>query len=159
MRIELVLNGRRTEVDAEPTARLLDVLRDRCACRGTKEGCGSGECGACTVLLDGRPVASCLVPAAHAHHRAVTTIEGLADDGRLTTVQRALWEAGATQCGFCTSGIVLAATAALEREPGASRERLRELLAGNLCRCTGYQLVVDALASVATAHGGERGAS
>ena len=147
MRIELELNGTATTVDVAPTARLLDVLRDVCGVHGTKEGCGSGECGACTVLLDGRPVVSCLLPAAHAAGHRVTTVEGIGAE-RLSAVQEALWQAGATQCGYCTSGLVLAASAALAAEPDASRTRLRELLAGNLCRCTGYQLVIDAVAGV-----------
>jgi aerobic carbon-monoxide dehydrogenase small subunit len=150
MRIHLTVNGEQVELDAEPLARLLDILRDDLALTGTKEGCGEGECGSCTVLLDGRPVVSCLLPAVHADGRAVTTIEGLALDGELADVQRALWVDGATQCGSCTPGIALSAVAALASEPDANRERLRELLAGNLCRCTGYQLVVDAVAAVLT---------
>jgi len=153
MRIRLLLNGRRVDIVVSPLARLLDVLRDDLGLAGTKEGCGAGECGSCTVLLDGHAVTSCLLPAAHADGRSVTTIEGLAAGSDLSALQEALWKAGATQCGICTPGIALAATAALAREPDASRERLRELLAGNLCRCTGYQLVIDAVAGCTTRAG------
>ena len=156
MRIALDVNGRRHEVDASPLARLLDVLRECLGLTGTKEGCGEGECGACTVLVDGRPVNSCLVPVAQVAGRRVTTIEGLGRDGGLTDVQEALVRCGGTQCGICTPGVALAATAALEAEPDPSRARIRELLAGNLCRCTGYQFIVDAALEVAAARKGRR---
>jgi len=146
MRVELEVDGRTVDLEAPPLARLLDVLRVELGLTGTKEGCGEGECGSCTVLLDGEPVLACLLPVAHAHGHRVLTIEGLAAGGELGAVQAAIWETGATQCGFCTPGMVLAATAALAREPGASGERLRELLEGNLCRCTGYVAIIDALA-------------
>ena len=140
MRIACTVNGSARVLDVDPLARLLDVLRGDLGLKGAKNGCGEGECGACTVLLDGTPVASCLVPACHADGRTIVTIEGVA-----SPVQDALVRHGAVQCGFCTPGIVLLATAALAREPHADRERVRELLAGNLCRCTGYQLIVDAI--------------
>ncbi|HEX2848919.1 MAG TPA: (2Fe-2S)-binding protein [Acidimicrobiales bacterium] len=156
MRIHCEVNGTRRDLDVDPLARLLDVLRDDLGLVGTKEGCGEGECGACTVLLDGAAVASCLVPACHVDGRRIVTVEGLAPDGTLSAVQAALIDHGAIQCGFCTPGIAMLATAALEHEPGASRERLREVLAGNLCRCTGYQMIVDAVAdAVATSAGRE----
>jgi aerobic carbon-monoxide dehydrogenase small subunit len=151
MRIAVEVNGAHHVVDAPPLARLLDVLRGDLGLTGTKEGCGEGECGACTVLLDGAPVVSCLVPACHADGHRVTTVEGVADGGVLGVVQDALDRHGAVQCGFCTPGIVLAAMSALERDPGAGRAEIREALAGNLCRCTGYQLVVDAVADAAGA--------
>jgi aerobic-type carbon monoxide dehydrogenase small subunit (CoxS/CutS family) len=132
------LNGRRRNVDAPPLKRLLDVLREDCGLTGTKEGCGEGECGACTVLLDGAPVNSCLLPFAHVRGRAVTTVEGVR--GRAAA---ALARQGGTQCGICTPGIVMAA-AALGPRPTAAR--VREALAGNLCRCTGYAGIVRALA-------------
>ncbi|RMH39194.1 MAG: (2Fe-2S)-binding protein [Deltaproteobacteria bacterium] len=146
MNISFDINGRRCEVDVDPLDRLLDVLRRDLGLTGTKEGCGEGECGACTVLVDGDPVNACLVPVAQIAGRAVVTVEGVAADGVLADVQRALIDHGAAQCGICTPGIVLCAIAALDREPGASRARIRELLAGNLCRCTGYQRIVDAVA-------------
>ena len=147
MKLALNINGQAREVEAPPGRRLLDVLRLDLHLTGTKEGCGEGECGACTVLLDGAPVNSCLIPAAQAQGAELKTIEGLAEQGVLTAVQAALVEFGGTQCGICTPGIALCAEAALAREPNPTRERVRELLAGNLCRCTGYQLIVDAVAA------------
>ena len=158
MKLRLELNGEQREVEADPWRRLLDVLREDLGLTGTKEGCGEGECGACTVLIDGAPVNSCLVAAGQADGHRLTTIEGLAPgDGLLHDVQRALVDFGGTQCGICTPGIALCAAAAIEREPQASRERLRELLAGNLCRCTGYQLIIDAVADAASRLGGASG--
>jgi carbon-monoxide dehydrogenase small subunit len=136
--MRFTLNGRRRDVDAPPLKRLLDVLREDCGLTGTKEGCGEGECGACTVLLDGVPVNSCLVPFAHARGRKVTTVEGLRD-----STAAAFAREGGTQCGICTPGFVVAA-AGLGREPGGAR--VRQALAGNLCRCTGYAGIVRALA-------------
>jgi carbon-monoxide dehydrogenase small subunit len=140
------VNGTERVLDVAPLARLLDVLRDELALIGTKRGCGEGECGTCTVLLDGAPVVACLVPACHVDGHSVVTVEGVADEGTLNAVQDALVRHGGVQCGFCTPGIVLMATAAAADEPHADRERIRELLAGNLCRCTGYQSLVDAVA-------------
>jgi aerobic-type carbon monoxide dehydrogenase small subunit (CoxS/CutS family) len=135
--MRFVLNGRRSVVDAPPLKRLLDVLREDCGLAGTKEGCGEGECGACTVLVDGAPVNSCLVPFAHVAGREVTTIEGLR--GRLP---EAFVREGGTQCGICTPGFLVAASALGPRPTAA---RVREALAGNLCRCTGYAGIVRAL--------------
>jgi aerobic-type carbon monoxide dehydrogenase small subunit (CoxS/CutS family) len=145
VRIACEVNGTALAVDVSPLTRLLDVLRHELGLMGTKEGCGEGECGACTVLLDGAPVVSCLVPACHADGARIVTVEGVAGEGALNAVQDALVRHGAVQCGFCIPGIVLLATTAATREPDADRERVRELLAGNLCRCTGYQLIVDAV--------------
>jgi aerobic-type carbon monoxide dehydrogenase small subunit (CoxS/CutS family) len=147
--VKLEVNGRRCEVDASPWRRLLDVVRVDLGLTGTKEGCGEGECGACTVLIDGEVANSCLVAAGQVDGRAVTTIEGLADGEVLNDVQEALIRFGGTQCGICTPGIALTASRVLAAEPDADRARLRELLAGNLCRCTGYQLIVDAVAECA----------
>jgi len=145
VKLALQVNGQAREVDCDPWKRLLDVLREDLRLTGTKEGCGEGECGACTVLLDGVAVNSCLVPVTQATGHELETIEGLADGATLHAVQKALVEHGGTQCGICTPGIALTSAAALTREPGASRARLRELLAGNLCRCTGYQRIIDAV--------------
>jgi aerobic-type carbon monoxide dehydrogenase small subunit (CoxS/CutS family) len=136
--MRFVLNGKRADVEAPPLKRLLDVLREDCSLTGTKEGCGEGECGACTVLVDGEPVNACLVPFAHVRGRKVTTIEGVR-----SRLPEALVREGGSQCGICTPGIVMAA-ATLGTKPTAAR--VREALAGNLCRCTGYAGIVRALA-------------
>ena len=149
MNIRFRVNGEAREVEVTPWRRLLDVVREDLALTGTKEGCGEGECGACTVLVDGEPVCSCLVAAGQVDGREVRTVEGLADGDVVHAVQRALVDYGGTQCGICTPGIAVCAARALEREPQAPRERIRELLAGNICRCTGYQLIVDAVADAA----------
>lgn len=146
MRLEIEVNGSYHVVEEEPLTPLLTILRRDLGLTGTKEGCGEGECGACTVLVDGEPVASCLLPACHADGHRIVTIEGVADGGVLTAVQDAFSRHGAVQCGFCTPGLVLTATAVLARDPSVSREDLRAALGGNLCRCTGYQLVIDAVA-------------
>jgi aerobic-type carbon monoxide dehydrogenase small subunit (CoxS/CutS family) len=138
--VRLTVNGRQIDVDAHPLERLLDVLRERLGLSGTKEGCGEGECGACTVLLDGRPVNACLVPVLHAEGHEVITIEGLREHAAL---QEAFVTEGGTQCGMCTPGFVMAATALA---PGASLAEVREALAGNICRCTGYEGIYRALA-------------
>ena len=133
--MRFTLNGEPRRIGAHPMKRLLDVLREDCSLTGTKEGCGEGECGACTVLVDGKPINSCLVPFAHARGARVATIEGLGGTHRL---QRAFVELGGAQCGICTPGMILAAVA-LGRKP--SLPRVREGLAGNLCRCTGYSAI------------------
>ena len=137
--MRFTLNGRRVDVEAPPLKRLLDVLREECGLTGTKEGCGEGECGACTVLVDGRPVASCLVPFAHAEAHRVTTIEGVDERHPL---KRAFAAEGAAQCGICTPGMILSALAIRE---GAPLPEIREALAGNLCRCTGYTAIYRAV--------------
>ena len=133
--IRIILNGKRRRVNVHPMKRLLDVLREDCALKGTKEGCGEGECGACTVLLDGVPVNACLVPAAHADGAHVTTIEGLSGRHRL---QRAFVQHGGAQCGICTPGMIMAALALGQRP---TLQAIRVGLAGNLCRCTGYSAI------------------
>ena len=139
------VNGSPVEVDAHPMARLLDVLRSQLHLTGVKEGCGEGECGACAVLIDGELVNSCLVPVLHADGRAMVTIEGLAGDRELHAVQQAFIDHGGAQCGICTPGMVLAASALLERTPHPTLDDLRAGLAGNLCRCTGYMRIFESV--------------
>lgn len=145
VQIEVDVNGRRVTIEGHPMARLLDVLRTQLHLTGTKEGCGEGECGACSVLLDGRLVNSCLVPLAHAAGARIVTIEGLADDEQLHAVQQAFIDHGGAQCGICTPGMVMAAADLLRRNPNPTREDIRTGLAGNLCRCTGYMRIFEAV--------------
>jgi carbon-monoxide dehydrogenase small subunit len=154
--IRFTLNGRRVRVSAPPMSRLLDVLRQELALTGTKEGCGEGECGACTVLMDGAAVNSCLVPVAHAEGTTVVTVEGLARGRRLHALQRAFVERGGAQCGICTPGMLVAASALLERTPRPSEAQVREALSGNLCRCTGYAKIVEAVRAAARGNRGAR---
>src|SRR5688572_14544648 len=146
MRIELTVNGTRREAeDVWEGESLLYALRERMGLPGSKNACEQGECGSCTVYLDGVPVCSCLVAAGQADGREVTTVEGLADDGALHPVQQAFVECGAVQCGFCTPGLLVAAHDLLTRVPDPSDLEIREALAGNLCRCTGYEKILDAV--------------
>ena len=140
--MRFTLNGKRADVRAHPMARLLDVLREDCHLTGTKEGCGEGECGACTVLIDGLPVNSCLVPFAQVESARVTTIEGLGGNHPL---QQTFVEHGGAQCGICTPGMVLAAVDLLERNPAPTEADIRTALAGNLCRCTGYMKIFESV--------------
>ena len=139
------VNGRAVTFRAYPFARLLDVLREDLHLAGTKEGCGEGECGACSVILDGVLVNSCLVPAAQVEGARIKTIEGVADGERLHAVQEAFIECGGAQCGICTPGMVLAAVSLLERTPEPDEAQIREGLAGNLCRCTGYMKIFESV--------------
>ena len=154
-RVELAftVNGRRRRVTVPAMKRLLDVLREDCALPGTKEGCGEGECGACTVMIDGRTVNSCLVPAVQADGAVILTVEGLARGARLSALQQAFVSMGGAQCGICTPGILLSAHELLKRKGGRvpADAEVREALAGNLCRCTGYQKIVDAVRAAARA--------
>jgi len=162
VKITLEVNGEARTVEGSPWKRLLDVLREDLRLTGTKEGCGEGECGACTVVLDGEAVNSCLVAVGQCDGRSVTTVEGLAHGGVLHAVQRALVACGGAQCGICTPGIAVCAAHVVDRglvagcDDTTARARVRELLAGNICRCTGYQLIVDAV--IAAARETERGA-
>ncbi|MBV9928956.1 MAG: (2Fe-2S)-binding protein [Acidobacteria bacterium] len=139
------VNGEAVTLRAYPFARLLDVLREELKLTGTKEGCGEGECGACSVLLDGELVNSCLVPAAQVEGANIQTVEGVADGERLHAVQQAMLESGGAQCGICTPGMVLAAVNLLRHTPDPTEADIREGLAGNLCRCTGYMKIFDAV--------------
>ncbi|HEV8264855.1 MAG TPA: (2Fe-2S)-binding protein [Gemmatimonadales bacterium] len=145
MTVRFTLNGSPLTVDVPGSSRLLDVLREDLHLTGTKEGCGEGECGACSVLIDGEVVNSCLVAAGQVEGREVLTIEGLAQGGELSPLQRAFIERGAAQCGICTPGMLLAAHALLQGNPRPSADEVRVALAGNLCRCTGYTKIIDAV--------------
>jgi carbon-monoxide dehydrogenase small subunit len=153
--IELEINGSPVALTIDSGQRLLDVLREGLGLTGTKEGCGRGECGACTVLVDGQPVNACLFPAPEAAGRQVTTIEGLVGPGgRLHLVQQAFVDRGAIQCGFCSPGMILSAKALLDRHPAPTEEQIRDALVGNLCRCTGYVQIVEAVQAAAERLGG-----
>ncbi len=143
------INGEPRDAISDGRDTLLELLRDRLGLTGTKEGCGNGNCGACTVLMDGEPVCACLVLAGEAHGAQITTIEGVARGNTLHPVQAALIAHGGTQCGFCTPGIVLSAVALLDRNPHPDIAEIRHAIAGNLCRCTGYDKIVEAIAAVA----------
>ena len=145
MRIEMELNGQPREAEVAGDESLLHVLRERLGLPGTKNACEQGECGSCTVWLDGEVVNSCLVLAAQAHGSKVRTIEGLYEDGRLHPVQEAFLDAVAVQCGFCTPGLIVGVADLLAREPHPDDDEVREALAGHLCRCTGYQKILDAV--------------
>lgn len=145
MRIEFTLNGRKRKLDVEPNQLLLNLLRDELGLTGTKYGCGIGTCGACTVLLEGEPVLSCLTLAVEVDGKTVETIEGLAEGGSLDQVQEAFIETGAIQCGFCTPGFIITAKALLKENPEPTEGEIREYLKGNLCRCTGYINIVKAV--------------
>jgi carbon-monoxide dehydrogenase small subunit len=147
--VTLQVNGEPHRVLAEPRKLLCDVLREDCGLTGTHVGCEHGVCGACTVLIDGRPVRSCLIYAVQAEGAAITTIEGVAADGRLTALQRCLHELHGLQCGFCTPGIVLTMQAWLAENPDPTDAEIRDALSGNLCRCTGYHNIVAAVAAAA----------
>jgi len=149
LKTTFTLNGKEMQVDAPADRRVLDILREGLKMTGTKEGCGTGECGACAVLVDGESRLSCLMVAAQLEGRCVTTIEGISPVGELHPLQEAFVEKGAVQCGFCTPGMVISSLALLRRNPHPSRAEIREGLSGNLCRCTGYQKIVDAVEAAA----------
>ncbi len=147
--INLTVNGRREQVTAPSNMTLLVLLREVLALTGTKNGCSAGECGACTVLLNGEPVNSCMVLAVECDGASIVTVEGLAGDKQLDPIQEAIIEAGGVQCGFCTPGILISSRAFLDRNPHPTDEEIREALVGNLCRCTGYVQIVEAVKKAA----------
>jgi carbon-monoxide dehydrogenase small subunit len=153
--LTLRVNGEDRPVVFPTHHTLLEVLREECGLTGTKHGCELGECGTCTVLVDGRPVLSCLVLAAETEGRAVETVEGLQRGNRLHPLQAAFADLGAAQCGYCTPGILMAARALLDENPSPTREEIRQALAGNLCRCTGYHKIVEAVEGAAAVLRGE----
>lgn len=142
--IELIINKIEYKVDIDGNMRLIDLLRDKLGLIGTMEGCGEGECGACTVIMDGETVNSCLVMAFQADGSNITTIEGLEENGKLHPVQQAFMDEGAVQCGFCIPGMVLSTKAVIDKNPHPTRDEFREGISGNLCRCTGYNKAIDA---------------
>ena len=155
--LQLTVNGQVERASVAAGMTLLELLRERLYLTGTKEGCGIGECGACTVLLDGAPVTSCLVLAVECNGADVRTIEGELVNGQLSDLQRAFIEAGAIQCGFCTPGMIMSARALLERNPNPSDEEIVEAIAGNLCRCTGYEAIIAAIRLAAGRRSGRGG--
>ncbi len=147
--ISLIVNGEQVEAAVEPNTTLVQFLREDLGLTGTKHGCGLGDCGACTVIMDGKPVNSCLVLAVQANGRNVLTIEGLAENGKLHPIQQAFVDKGAIQCGFCTPGMILSAKALLAENPRPTEQEIRTAISGNLCRCTGYQKIVEAIQEAA----------
>lgn len=143
--IEVNVNGEDYRLEVEDDLRLIDLLRDKLQLTGTKEGCGEGECGACTVILEGKTVNSCLLLATQIHGKRITTIEGLGDENNLHPIQKAFLEKGAVQCGYCIPGMVLSAKALLDKNSKPKREEIREAISGNLCRCTGYEKIIDSI--------------
>jgi len=158
--IELTVNGKKRKVETTTSTRLLDLIRDDLRLTGTKEGCGKGECGACTVIMNGELIASCLVLAPQADGAVITTIEGIGEGENLDTIQEAFIETGAVQCGFCTPGMILATKKLLEENFHPDEEEIKRCISGNLCRCTGYQKIFDAIKLAAnrlSKKGGGRG--
>ncbi len=145
VRVECVINGKAVALEAYPMMRLLDALREQAGLTGTKEGCGEGECGACSIEVDGALVNSCLIPALQAEGTTIRTIEGVADGGQLNAVQRAFLAHGGAQCGICTPGMILAAMNLLARNAEPTEAEIREALSGNLCRCTGYAKIFESV--------------
>lgn len=149
MIVSFGVNGTARDVEVQPMKRLLDVLREDLLLTGTKEGCGEGECGACSVIVDGEVINSCLVPVCQVQGGAILTVEGLARDGRLDPLQQAFLECGGAQCGICTPGMLIAARALLDANAQPTRDEIKEGIAGNLCRCTGYTKIIDAIEQAA----------
>jgi carbon-monoxide dehydrogenase small subunit len=148
MNVGFQVNGLRRELDVPPMKRLLDALREDLRLTGTKEGCGEGECGACSVIVDCEVINSCLVPVCQVNGSTILTVEGLARDGRLDPLQQAFLECGGAQCGICTPGMLIAARALLDENAHPTRDEIKEAIAGNLCRCTGYVRIIDAIEAV-----------
>jgi xanthine dehydrogenase E subunit len=149
LKLNITVNGQKHALKIHPNLRLLDLLREELHLTGTKEGCGIGECGACTVILDGRAVNSCLILAGQCEGREITTIEGVTPEDGLSPLQQSFLDNGAVQCGFCTPGMILSSKALLDHNPTPTEAEIREAISGNLCRCTGYTQIVEAIQAVA----------
>lgn len=154
--IKITVNGVVSKLQVEPDLRLIDLIRDELGLTGTKEGCGKGECGACTVIMDGKLVDSCMVLAFQADGKEIFTIEGMSSGDQLHPIQESFIKNGAVQCGYCTPGMVLSAKALLDKNPDPTTKEIRRGISGNLCRCTGYQKIVDAIKDAAQVMGGDR---
>jgi aerobic carbon-monoxide dehydrogenase small subunit len=153
MIVRFEVNERARDLDVQPMKRLLDVLREDLRLTGTKEGCGEGECGACSVIIDGEAINSCLVPVCQVQGCTILTVEGLSKDGRLDPLQQAFLECGGAQCGICTPGMLIAARALLDENSHPTRDEIKEAIAGNLCRCTGYVRIIDSIEQAASDRG------
>ena len=145
IKVSINVNGVNYDKDIDPSLRLIDFLREELKLKGTKEGCGEGECGACTVIVEGKPINSCLMLASSVDGKNVITIEGVSDNNKLHPIQEAFMEVGAVQCGYCTPGMILSAKALLDKNPNANEEEIKSSLSGNLCRCTGYKKIIQAV--------------
>ena len=156
IKIQFNLNGNDVSVTADPNKRLVDFLREDMGMTSVKEGCGEGECGACTIIYNGKAVTSCLMLAGQADGATIVTLEGVAENGQLNYIQQAFVDAGAVQCGYCTPGMVLSAKALLDKKPDATDEEIRRAMSGNLCRCTGYSKIIKAVEMARDAKGGVR---
>ena len=156
IKIQFNLNGNDVSVTADPNKRLVDFLREDMGMTSVKEGCGEGECGACTIIYDGKAVTSCLMLAGQADGSTIVTLEGVSENGQLNYIQQAFVDAGAVQCGYCTPGMVLSAKALLDKKPDATDEEIRRAMSGNLCRCTGYSKIIKAVEMARDAKGGVR---
>ena len=156
IKIQFNLNGNDVSVTADPNKRLVDFLREDMGMTSVKEGCGEGECGACTIIYNGKAVTSCLMLAGQADGSTTVTLEGVSENGQLNYIQQAFVDAGAVQCGYCTPGMVLSAKALLDKKPDATDEEIRRAMSGNLCRCTGYSKIIKAVEMARDAKGGVR---
>ena len=156
IKIQFNLNGNDVSVTADPNKRLVDFLREDMVMTSVKEGCGEGECGACTIIYNGKAVTSCLMLAGQADGSTIVTLEGVSENGQLNYIQQAFVDAGAVQCGYCTPGMVLSAKALLDKKPDATDEEIRRAMSGNLCRCTGYSKIIKAVEMARDAKGGVR---
>lgn len=156
IKIQFNLNGNDVSVTADPNKRLVDFLREDMGMTSVKEGCGEGECGACTIIYNGKAVTSCLMLAGQADGSTIVTLEGVSENGQLNYIQQAFVDAGAVQCGYCTPGMVLSAKALLDKKPNATDEEIRRAMSGNLCRCTGYSKIIKAVEMARDAKGGVR---